>query len=68
MELSAKKTGNLGDEAQGRRLRAGVVGFALTLAAAVVAAHFGVAPWWRGIFVVPFFAASNALYAALYNT
>jgi hypothetical protein len=67
MEATAKRTCNITEDEQNRRLRMGVVFFTVTLVAAVVLLKLDVAAGWRALLFVPFFVAANGLFMGLFK-
>ena len=67
MEATAKRSCNITQEEQNKRLRMGVVFFSVTLILAVVLLKLDVAPGWRALLFIPFFGASNGLFMGLYK-
>lgn len=61
-------TENMGTAPRSRALRAAVVVFAVTLAAAIVLAQVGVSPFWRVGLFPPFYAAVYLAGVALSGT
>lgn len=59
---------NIGSAGQNRRLRTGLVAFGIALTVAVVTMKLGVRPAVRGVLFVPFLAAANLIYQALFRT
>lgn len=61
--------GNLGDRAQNKRLRLGLLGLGPALVLAVLLVHWGVPPLLRaGILFIPFFFAAFGALQGLFRT
>jgi len=68
MGASCSIQGNLGCESQSKRLRMGVIQFAVSLVLAVILMKLEVNPLYRLVLFFPFFGATNGVYQALYKT
>jgi hypothetical protein len=68
MGASCSIQGNLGCESQSKRLRGGVIQFAISLVLAVVLLKLEVDPLYRLVLFLPFLMATNGVYQALYKT
>jgi len=67
MEATAKRSCNITEDEQNKRLRMGVIFFSVTLMVAVVLLKLDVSPGWRALLFLPFFGASNGLFMGLYK-
>src|SRR5690242_18101939 len=65
--MDSRTACNISDEEQNRRLRLGVIGFAITLTSVAVLMRLGVAPAYRLVLFVPFLASANAMYMGLFK-
>ncbi len=59
---------NLTDDDSNRRMRNGVIMFAVSLAIGVIMVQTGINPLYRLLLILPFWAAANAFTSALYKT
>lgn len=67
--MEACSIGNLGDRAQNRRLRLGLVVLGPALVLAVLLVHWGVPPLVRaGVLFIPFFIAAYGAFQGLFRT
>jgi hypothetical protein len=66
--MRSPRCANLGPRGQDSRLRAGAVGFTVTLALAIGLAKLGVAPEVRWLLALPFFGSVMMVTQALYGT
>ena len=60
--------GNLGDRAQSQRLRMSLVLLSIALVLCVVLRETGVAPVYRSVLFIPFFASAFGAYQGLFRT
>jgi len=60
--------GNVTEDSQARRMRHGVVAFAIALFIGVLMVKSGVGPLYRASLLLPFWIAGNGFFSALYKT
>jgi hypothetical protein len=66
--LSANVAYNITEHSQNRRMRVGVIIFAIALGLGVLMTQLGVPFAYRFLLIIPFWAAANAFTSALYKT
>lgn len=68
MEARARYPGNLGAEAQARRLRVGIVALGVALTVATVMVKMDLPAGYRLLLFIPFLVAANGIATGLFRT
>jgi hypothetical protein len=68
MEATSPREGNLGEEQQSKRLRAGVHVFGIAIVLAVVTLKLEVPRLWMAALFPAFALGANGIYMGLYDT
>ncbi len=68
MQAWTSDTGNLSPGAANRRVRHGIVALAVGLAVAVLMQRYMLGWAWRGLLIIPFFAAGSGFLNGFYRS